>query len=85
MAQWVGCETHFRRTDIKSTEKTIHNFIRKVAKGVIMLGLFPNVVAFPPGSKPPMSDNAFSDYRDNFTIIQYDAIYRDNIAIFLKR
>ena len=32
----------------------------------------------------PMSDNAFFDYRDNFTIIQNDAIYRDNIALIFK-
>ena len=35
-------------------------------------------------SEPPLSDNAFFDYRDNFTIIQNDAIYRDNIAIIFK-
>ena len=38
----------------------------------------------PPDSRPPLSDNAFFDYRDNFTIIQNDAIYRDNIAIIFK-
>ena len=33
----------------------------------------------------PLSDNAFFDYRNNFTIIQNDAIYHDNIAIIFKR
>ena len=34
--------------------------------------------------RAPLSDNAFLDYRDNFTIIQNDAIYRDNIAVIFK-